>query len=228
LILSNQPFFVSLHLNLSYTKMRNLIFTLAVLFLYLPIFSKAQSFELKRGDILVRPNNNWLPGTEFVLNGNNFGHAVIVIKGASGTNIEEVLANAEIFESNSRDVPEEFQLRKVAAYAPGSDYRYSNDSFGAKYTGKRYRLRPQLSEAQIDSVLDYIVAQDGDVSSWRAKKNTSNVVQDKHYWYCSLLIYQAFKDVLDIDLDTNGGLIVFPNDLVSHPMFDAENARLVF
>lgn len=185
-------------------------------------------FELKRGDILVRPNNNWLPGTEFVLKGNNFGHAVIVLKGASGTNIEEVLAKTEIFESNSRDVPDSFQLRKVAAFVPGTDLRYSNDSFADKYSGKRYRLRPQLTVAQIDSVLNYISAQDDDVSSWRARKNTSNVIVDKHYWYCSLLIYQAFKDVLNIDLDTNGGMVVFPNDLIAHPLFDGENGRLVF
>lgn len=200
--------------------------------LSIPAFLQAQTtdttIELKRGDILVRPNSNWLAGTEFVQNGNNFGHAVIVLKGARGNNWEEVLSQSEIFESNSRDVPEEFQLRKVAAYVPGNDLRYSNDSFGSKHAGRRYRLRPPLSEAQIDSVVSYIELQDDGVSSWRAQKNTSNAVLDKHYWYCSLLIYQAFKDVLNIDLDANGGLIVFPNDLIAHPLFDGAGARLAF
>ncbi len=213
-------------------SMRNQILILLIFQFLVLSFCSAQNentaFELKRGDILVRPNNNWLPGTEFVQNGNNFGHAVIVLKGAVGRSVEEALSKSEIFESNSRDVPDEFQLRKVAAYAPGDDFRYSNDSFGSKYAGKRYRLRSPLSEAQIDSVLNYIVAQDEDVSSWRAQKNTSNVSVDKHYWYCSLLIYQAFKDVLDIDLDTNGGLIVFPNDLINHPLFDGKSGRMVF
>ncbi len=208
-------------------------FALVLLFLqvitsYIACAQQTDVFELKRGDILVRPNNNWLSGTGFVAKGNNFGHAVIVLKGASGVTIEEVLKQTEIFESNSRDVPPEFQLRKVKAFVSGNDLRYSNDSFSEKYAGKRYRLRPPLSEAEIDSVLNYIVGQDKDQSSWRAQKNTSNVVVDKHYWYCSLLIYQAFKDVLGIDLDSNGGLIVFPNDLIVHPLFDGKDARIVF
>jgi hypothetical protein len=185
-------------------------------------------FELKRGDILVKPNHNWFPGTEWVLYGNNFGHVAIVLKGGKNNNIEQLLTETELFESHSRNVPEEFQIRKIPGFVGGTDYRYANDSFDKKYTGKRYRLRLNIPESSIDSVLQYILEQDMDESTWRTIKNTSNVEKDKHYWYCSLLIYQAFKDVLNIDLDSNGGLIVFPNDIVAHPLFDHKNGRVVF
>ncbi|WP_319499865.1 hypothetical protein [uncultured Draconibacterium sp.] len=186
------------------------------------------SFEFKRGDILVKPNNNWLPGTEFVENGNNFGHAVIVLKGAKGDNVEELLKEIVVFESHSRDVSEEYQIREVRGFVEGADWRISNDSFKPKNAGKRYRLRAELPPEKMDAVIEYILAQDNDVSSWRSIKNTSNVAKDKHYWYCTLILYQAFKDVLGIDLDANGGLVVFPNDVIRNSLFDHKNGRVVF
>jgi len=45
-------------------------------------------------------------------------------------------------------------------------------------------------------------------------------VTDKKIWYCSLLIWEAFYQVLGIDLDPNGGIMVFPNDLIASPYFD--------
>jgi len=186
------------------------------------------AFEFKRGDILVKPNNNWLPGTEFVENGNNFGHAVIVLKGAKGDNVEELLKEIIIFESHSRAVSEEYQIREVKGFVEGTDWRFANDSFKSKYAGKRYRLRATLSPEEMEAVIQYITDQESDISSWRSIKNTSNAAKDKHYWYCTLILYQAFKDVLDIDLDTNGGLVVFPNDIIRNSLFDHENGRVVF
>ncbi|MGM0620780.1 MAG: hypothetical protein ACQETJ_07035 [Bacteroidota bacterium] len=184
--------------------------------------------EFKRGDILVRPNHNWFPNTGFVENGSNFGHAAIVIKGGKGTDPEKLLQEIEIFESHARNVPEEYQLRKVKGYVEGADFRVANLSFGPQYAGKRYRLRLDIQENEINKVIDYLLQQSNDVSSWRALKNTSNPRKDKDYWYCSLLIYQAFKDVLNIDLDSTGGIIVFPNDLIVHPAFDYENGRMIY
>jgi uncharacterized protein YycO len=43
--------------------------------------------------------------------------------------------------------------------------------------------------------------------------------QHQTYWYCSHLIWQAFYSVLNIDLDPNGGVIVYPNDLIVSPYF---------
>lgn len=185
-------------------------------------------FEIKKGDILVRPNNNWLPGSCFVPDGSGFGHAVIVLKGNSGSDPEKVLAGAEIMESHARDVSPEWQIRKIQGYSADPDINHNNVSFSNQYAGIRYRLRADLSEEQLDKVIQYIIRQDNGKSSWRAIKKTSNASVEKHYWYCSLLIYQAFKDVLGIDLDTNSGFTVFPNDLIVNPVFDHESGRVVF
>lgn len=180
--------------------------------------------ELRRGDILVKPNHNWLPGTPWVKGGSGFGHALIVIEGAIGENSEEVLKKSVIFESHSRPVPAEFELRTAKAYQPGTDYRYDNTSFAPLKAGYRYRLRPQLAVEQIDSVLAFIIAQDDGLSSWRAQKkyvghDELTNANYQTYWYCSHLIWQAFYSVLNIDLDPNGGVIVYPNDLIASPYF---------
>lgn len=184
--------------------------------------------EFKRGDIIVRPNHNWFPNTGFVENGSNFGHAAIVIKGGKGTDPEKLLREIEIFESHARNVPKEYQLRKIKGFVGGEDFRVANISFGPEYAGRRYRLRLDISEDKTDRVISYILNQENDLSSWRSLKNTSNPRKDKGYWYCSLLIYQAFNDVLGIDLDATGGIIVFPNDLIVHPAFDYESGRMIF
>ena len=177
--------------------------------------------DLRPGDILVKPNHNWIPGTSPVPGGTKFGHAAIVLSESNDTVPEKLLSGTILFESHARDVPPGFQLRKVPGYLQGTDFRYANLSFSQCYAPYRYRLRANLTDKQIAAILKYITDRDNDESSWRAlKKNNQPGVPDKKYWYCSLLIWQAFKDVLKMDLDGNGGVFVFPNDLINSHFFD--------
>lgn len=180
--------------------------------------------ELRRGDILVKPNHNWLPGTSWVKGGSGFGHALIVIEGATGKDSDEVLRKAVIFESHARKVPPVYELRTAKAYQPGTDFRYDNISFSPSRSEYRYRLRSALSESQIDSVIRFILDQQDGLSSWRAQKKikiTTLHPDNPHqtYWYCSHLIWQAFFSVLNVDVDANGGFYVYPNDLIASPYF---------
>lgn len=188
--------------------------------------------ELQRCDILIRPNHNWFPGTTDVEGGFGFGHCVIVIEGTKGNNTDSVLMNSTIFESQARNVPGIYQLRSVKAFVPGDDMRFANTSFSPEYKGLRYRLRMSLTESQKDSIISFIFEQDDDLSSWRAvknfdrckKNNPNSEPLDKKYWYCSLLIWQAFYHVLGIDLDENSGLTVFPNDIINSHYFNDDNS----
>ncbi len=188
--------------------------------------------ELRRGDILVKPNHNWLPGTAWVKGGNGFGHALIVTEGAAGGKGVEVLSRSVIFESHARPVPPDFEIRMTKAYNPDPDIRFDNTSFAPVKAGYRYRLRPMLQEGQIDSVIAFIIRQDDGLSSWRAQKKFvghAELTNTNHqtYWYCSHLIWQAFYSVLGIDLDSNGGVIVYPNDLVASPFFQNDQSNPV-
>jgi hypothetical protein len=193
--------------------------------------------ELRPGDILVKANHNWLPGTSQVYGGKGFGHAAIVIRGARDTSLLRLLQKTVVFESHSRDVPPGYQLREAPAYLPGADFRHAAITFGPQNLGCCFRLRPSLTEKQIRQLLAFITASDNGVSCWRACKrfhqssaNDSIPLGDN--WYCSLLIWQAFYTLFGLDLDPNAGLMVYPNDLIASPYFDnkpgAETGRVRF
>lgn len=193
--------------------------------------------ELEPCDILVKPNLNYIPGTTSVPGGVLFGHAAIVISGAEDTNEISLLSKAITFESQARDVPDEYQLRKIPAYLPGSDDSFANNSFSPDRFGNLYRLRMDLTAEQKERIITYILDKDDDLSSYRAMKRYIHLPEREkdslsskgrqEYWYCSLLIWQAFYDVLGIDLDANGGVYVHPNDLINSQYFDDPPGKYV-
>lgn len=191
--------------------------------------ANGDTIELKRGDILVRPNLNLLPGSSFVANGKNFGHAALVVKGYKHTNVDTLLAGAVIVESIAKDVPAAFQVREINAMVSSRMEAFDNHNFGNSYVSNRYRLRLQLSKTQVDSIVDFALSQKGKLSSWNASKyfpvapeqqTVAGSLMKNETWYCSLLVWQSFLNVTGIDLDPNGGYMVYPNDLINSPYFD--------
>lgn len=187
--------------------------------------------SLKKGDIIAKPNFNYLPGTSYVEDGFNFGHAVMVTQDYTHANIDSLLANVMVIESSSLDLPQGFQIREVQGYAIDNLNRRTNTSFGPEYQGSRYRLRMNLSEAQIDSIIAFMREQKLDFSNWNAMKRFPDSFQDtlpegrknwadNSHWYCSLLIWQAVYYVTGTDIDPNGGYFIYPNDLIKSPVFN--------
>lgn len=189
--------------------------------------------ELRRGDIIVKPNVNLLPGTSFIEGGWGYGHAAIVTVGARQHHPDSLLAAAMIFESHARPVHRVHQLREVPGYIISTDPVLHNDNFGPEYTGHRYRLRLNIPETQIDSVIAFVRSQKGSYSSWNAMKRFPGIPHieqlvkdgkrenwaDNTHWYCSLLVWLAVLYVTGFDLDPNGGYYVYPNDLIASPYF---------
>lgn len=180
--------------------------------------------ELQPCDILVKPNHNWIYGTSLVTGGSGFGHAMLVIKGAEGENALDVLQKAEVFESIAKGLPDQYQLRKSPAFFYSDDSKLSNTTFGEQNAGFRYRLRLPLTPAQKDSIISFVLRQDSDISNWRSQKvfQSENA---KKIWYCSLLVWEAFHSVLGIDIDSNGGLMIYPNDLITSKYFDSSDSE---
>jgi hypothetical protein len=191
--------------------------------------------ELQTGDIIVRPNVNLIPGTCRVPVGFSFGHAALVIKGASGGTEAETLEGVMIFESQAKNVPGPEQLRLVRAFNPDEPLPSVYTGFHPAGCGNFFRLRYPMSPEEKQKLADWILKKDRDLSSYRAKKDFDAETGAGHqpeYWYCSLLIWQAYYEVLGIDLDANGGIYVYPNDLICSPYFNGmagnENRRIRF
>lgn len=187
--------------------------------------------DLRRGDIIVKPNLNIFPGTSFINNGVGFGHAALVVSDYSHENMDSLLAGVVIIESIAKDVPVEFQVREIRGLVKNKSAAFNNTNFNSRYQGNRYRLRLALTENQIDSIIAFAKAQKMDYSAWNSTKSFRNDSTfsatsqrknwaDNNSWYCSLLVWQSVYYVTHIDLDPNHGYMVYPNDLINSTFFD--------
>jgi hypothetical protein len=187
--------------------------------------------ELLPGDILVRPNINLFPHTAFVPGGWRYGHAAIVTVGARHSNPDSLLAACFIIESDPLMVNPQLQVREIPGLNLGDEAEEYQNTFGPQFTGSRYRLRLNITDAQRDSILSFVRTQLYKQSSWNALKSFPESLHaiedysrrnwaDNSHWYCTLLIWQAVFYVTGIDLDSNGGFYVYPNDIIRSPYFD--------
>jgi hypothetical protein len=192
------------------------------------------TFELKRGDILVRPNWSRLPGSYPIPGGHKFGHVAMVVAGAKGKSIEEVLQKSIVLEALFYDQAKgnfEFdktkQIRKIAA----------SISFGPKFKGLRYRLRLSVPESKIDSIIAFQLSQLGggyQLFSFKKYEPDCNKRIELYHkikhddWHCATLVWEAVYLTLGIDLDANQGVLIYPSDLIGSKFFDKPGARIRF
>lgn len=219
------------------------IFTVVVImiFLYINLFrkeiqpaknniktlSRTRYFELLEGDILVRPNWSWLPGSCYVERGRKYGHVAIVTKGASGATINEALEKAWVAEALFFDqATKEFQFKKENQIREGK----AIVSFGDKFAGIRYRLRMPLTEDQKQQIIGFSREQlDGGYNILSVKRKiTKNEKIENLDWHCATLVWQAYYLATHTDIDANGGWWIYPSDIIASPVFDRPNGIVRF
>lgn len=192
-------------------------------------------FSLETGDMLVRPNWNWLPGSSRVASGANFGHLAIVVQGAKGKSVEETLRKAVVIEALLFDqVTRRFIfgsseiIRKTTAFT----------SFGKRFNGRRYLLRMHLTERQQQLLTQFVTKQldDDNYTIFSLKKNidfppgTPEAYRsaDRNQWNCATLAWFAFQYSTGTDIDSNKGLLIYPNDIIRSDLFDYPGRRILF
>ncbi len=182
--------------------------------------------------------------------GSGWGHAAGISRStAPGADINKSLEEAQVIEAWGPELPREHQMRETKACVPGKfDFRFKtcpipNDYYWCKKRkGSRFRLRANISTEQCKAIVAFWRQQmdEQDKYSVFAKKHypCSATVQisgchrtripvcatetwaNSDCWYCSLLVWQAYYYVAGIDVDSNGGAYVFPNDIIRSPVFD--------
>lgn len=186
-----------------------------------------QSFELQPGDILVRPNWWWLPGSSPVAGGRKYGHVAFVTKGAAGATIEEALKKAVVIEALFFDqASKRFQFKKE------NQVRQEKAivSFGNKFTGIRYRLRADINPDQLQKMTGFLENQlDGgyDLLSMKEKNGLDNSPENKD-WHCATIVWHAYYHALGIDIDSNEGIFIYPSDIIASTLFDKKDGRIRF
>jgi hypothetical protein len=192
-------------------------------------------FTLEIADLIVRPNVNFLPGTCKVDSGRNFGHVAVIVEGSEGKTMEEALEKAWVIESFLFDqgsrkfvFDSKKQVRKVSAIIP----------FGHRFAGIRYRLRTTLSKEQKERMVQFLylqIARHG-YNPFSSKGeyllldslNKSYISLEGKDWNCATLGWFAYKYAAGIDIDSNGGKIVYPNDCICCKLFDLSGGRIRF
>lgn len=191
-------------------------------------------FTLRKGDILVRPNWSWLPGSFPLEGGRKFGHAAVVTEDCSGKTIEAVLAKAPVIEALFYDqATRRFVFDKEGQIREGK----ADMSFGLKFKGMRYRLRSNLPEEKKDSLIRFLEKQLGggyDLFSLKQSGATAGIgrgaLQNRENasWNCATLIWEAYYLAAGTDIDSNQGWQVFPSDMIASPHFDLPGGRIRF
>lgn len=187
--------------------------------------------ELRKGDILVVANGNFLPETVELKNGILFGHAALVTKGFQHEDTDSLLANSTIIELTGLHIHPKFQLREISALTNHPFAGLRSDSFSSKRAGLRYRLRLDITEEQADQLVAFARAQLGEDYSWNAMKRfrpengkeSDSSWADNNVWSCTLLVWQAVHCVTGLDIDFNKGFFVYSNDMIVHPVFNNKN-----
>ncbi|MCS6930458.1 MAG: hypothetical protein NZM43_13295 [Saprospiraceae bacterium] len=176
--------------------------------------------------------------------GSGWGHAAGISRSSkAGANIDESLKEAYLIEAWGPELPREHQIRETKACVPGKfelnlkTFPIPNENYWCrKRKGSRFRLRADLSEDQRWAIAAFWRRQmeEKDGYSIFATKRfpcsptakatgcrraripdcaSDNWANNTH-WYCTLLVWQAYYAVAGLDIDSNGGAFVFPNDII--------------
>lgn len=184
-------------------------------------------FELKTGDLLVRPNSDNLPGSIDIPYGRMYGHVGIVTEGASGNTIREVLEKAKVVEALFFD-----QATRELQWSKKNQIREEKAivSFGNRFKGIRFRLRTNISSEQAGEMVRFARNQlDGgyNILSLKRKKENSSELKNED-WHCATLVWQAYYVTSGTDIDANGGIFIYPSDIIANPVFDIPEGRIRF
>jgi hypothetical protein len=184
-------------------------------------------FELRKGDILVRPNSDWLPGSCAIPYGRRYGHVALVSEGATGQTINEALEKAKVVEALFFDqATRKFQWKKKNQIREGS----AIVSFGNRFRGIRFRLRMNITEKQAEEMVQFAKNQlDGGYNILSFKRKEHDTVEIKNEdWHCATLVWEAYYLAVGTDLDSNGGIFIYPSDIIANQVFNQPGGRVRF
>jgi hypothetical protein len=196
--------------------------------------AETDSFSLKKGDILVRPNWEWLPATCAIENGRMFGHVAVVMNDVAGKSVNEVLSKTMVIEAAVFD-----QRNRKFIFNPSDQIREipASISFGPRFKGIRYRLRMNLTAKHKEALTVFLKNQlYGNYSVFSFKKFAHSDSERKIKlnemkgigWHCASMAWQAFYLSTGLDIDENKGLFIYPADIIASKYFDLNEGRLKF
>jgi len=172
------------------------------------------NLKVETGDLFFRSNSYFLAQSRYFYKSGIPGHLAIVLDSGEFLSIDPNLGNCKVIEARLFDHSQKKWVCNVGI-------TQAAENFGP-CRGRRFLLKTHLSENQKQQLIQFVMAQQGKPFNLLAAKNDSN------RFNCATFVNQAFIKSIGYDLDSDGGWIVFPNDILKNPLFDKENDRIWF
>jgi uncharacterized protein YycO len=103
-------------------------------------------------------------------------------------------------------------------------------SFGKRFKGIRFRLRANITDEQASEMARFARNQlEGgyNILSLKRKDGNSGEIKNED-WHCATLVWKAFYLTTGKDIDTNGGIFIYPSDIIANPVFNHPEGRIRF
>lgn len=97
-------------------------------------------------------------------------------------------------------------------YMSSTGSNWWNSTSGAIIYARYALWAPNMTTANRNAIINYMRNQIGESYNFSSSKT------DESQWYCSKLQWMAYKKILNIDIDCDGGYWVFPNDIKNSPL----------
>jgi len=174
---------------------------------------KSEQVQVEVGDLIFRTNSYILSSGKYYYKSGLPGHLAIVLTESAFSSTDQNLGNINVVESA--------MLNKYwRRFQAKVDKNKAFENFG-NARGRRFVLKMHLSNEQKKKLIELTNSQIGRPYSIFATKDNQSKFN------CATFARWAILEIDGFDLDSDGGQIVFPNDILKNPRFDKPCNRIL-
>ncbi len=177
--------------------------------------SDQKKVEVEIGDILFRSYFYSLASGRFYNYSGLPGHMAIILSEDEIELNTNSLNKIRVVEARYYDHTKMEKRKNVGI-------NQASENFGGKYLGRRFLLKTHLSLSQKQKLLDFSQANhDKPYRFFAGKEDTSE-------YNCATFVRHAMINSKEVDIDSDGGMIFFPNDVFDCYLFKESSNRIQF
>jgi len=163
-----------------------------------------KSITISRGDIIYKINSFIMADTKYPHYGSLPGHLGIILNDTTISVFNNDFEKILVAESSLFNIKEKKIIPNLKIISADNNYKHA--------TGRLFLIKTDLNDNQKEELQQYIDLNRGKPYQLFAKKN------DSASFNCATFVWSAFKYSANIDLDENGGNMVFPTDILKYFM----------
>ena len=163
-----------------------------------------KSITISRGDIIYKINSFIMADTKYPHYGSLPGHLGIILNDTTISVFNNDFEKILVAESSLFNIKEKKIIPNLKIISADNNYKHA--------TGRLFLIKTHLNDNQKEELQQYIDLNRGKPYQLFAEKN------DSTSFNCATFVWSAFKYSANIDLDENGGNMVFPTDILKYFM----------